>query len=1045
MRRKILSSLLSVFLHALKVGSFDGSGCSSNLVHVDQVYGLDAAGRHRSAAFAPNTTLTFQLGDCPQTLSFPCDASDKLVASQLCSAVLPHVQHCNATISTAISQAKARPPSDGGCSRRLEHWLDRTLRDFLTSLQWVILEESLYMGVKTWKFPMDAWVYMEIMHENPPDVLVEVGNRFGGSALLWAHLFDQMGAPTRIIAVDVDQSEVHELPRSHPRITWIENDAPLAFPEVAALIRAHETVMLVEDASHTHLQTLEIMEMYGSLVTPNQWMVIEDTVLHNGVRNDMFVDPGAFQSVKGFLTGPFGCAWNQDREKERYILTWNPSGFLRKKPEGGACYESPPHPALGLAAEWRLLGPDPLSVVHRDTPVAYDLLSISATSLHINHQNLAFVPRNRRGVREIFSEALAFCTQLSVPKGSLNDCAGLVVAKSLATVPSNQDTFHPLSPAEESPPISVPLSAETPKHVRTALTTGPGIAIIPGVLLPEAASRLRAVITSRPEYAKALEESQSLSTTTRYLHPLCEKSSSAACRPWGSDFISLLSNPTILQSVEKILGPGALVDNTAISITWPGHATFGPHVDRPFDANSRYASDGRSTPPKAYPVSLQVIWMLDSFNTANGAFFVMPGQFWAEDFPEHVYPVGAQMVTGTVGSAVIANGGLVHGAAPNFTPRPRIAVLVQYVRRFVRPFNKYSAGLLANTAANHEVEVLRQILDITDEEEDHWEAEGIFVPTAPHNLNPPSSKSLAMPLIAFGTGGSFAALSSEATFSAVTEALLAGYRHFDLAESYMNHAAVGTAFTAAFSRGIVARSDLFVTTKLWATNMQPDQVAPATENMLKDLQLLYIDLLLIHWPVPLTFTGDLRSPSRGEWFPTDEHGNFGYATGFSVVDTWESMEALVKAGRVNLLGVSNADKHVLHMLQTSRSKVPVSVNQLESHPALPQQDLVDFSRSRGVFPVAYAALGSSRGDVLRHPSILDVASTRRCASAAQVLIKWGLMRGTGVVVSSKDKRRMMENIRVDEECILSEEDLPRLTAGIKEERLIQPEAFRFLF
>ena len=86
------------------------------------------------------------------------------------------------------------------------------------------------MGVKMWKFPFDAWVYLEMLVENPPDVLIEVGNRFGGSALMFAHLFDQLNVPTRIIAVDIDHSELHPLPLAHPRITWIEGDALEVFP-----------------------------------------------------------------------------------------------------------------------------------------------------------------------------------------------------------------------------------------------------------------------------------------------------------------------------------------------------------------------------------------------------------------------------------------------------------------------------------------------------------------------------------------------------------------------------------------------------------------------------------------------------------------------------------------------------------------------------------------------------------------------------------------------------------------------------------------------
>lgn len=111
-------------------------------------------------------------------------------------------------------------------------------------------------------------MYREIIYDLRPTVIVEVGNFAGGSALFFADLFDTMGLhPGRIIAVDIDHSNLHSLPKSHPRITWIEEDAVHAFDQVAGLIDPiHDTVMVIEDASHKYQHTLEIMQRYGTLV-----------------------------------------------------------------------------------------------------------------------------------------------------------------------------------------------------------------------------------------------------------------------------------------------------------------------------------------------------------------------------------------------------------------------------------------------------------------------------------------------------------------------------------------------------------------------------------------------------------------------------------------------------------------------------------------------------------------------------------------------------------------------------------------------------------
>ena len=196
----------------------------------------------------------------------------------------------------------------------------------------------------------------------------------------------------------------------------------------------------------------------------------------------------------------------------------------------------------------------------------------------------------------------------------------------------------------------------------------------------------------------------------------------------------------------------------------------------------------------------------------------------------------------------------------------------------------------------------------------------------------------------------------------------------------------------------------------------------------------------------MKFTGDVKGPSRGEWFPVNENGHYGYASGYSAVDTWESMEALVNEGMVRLAGVSNADKALIHQLQMSNSKVPVSVNQIEVHPGLRQDSLLEFANSRGVFTMAYGGLGGGR--LVNDPHFVNLAQKREgCdGSTARVLLKWALARGIGVVVSSKNTSRMVENLGAIG-CKLLEEDIKTgssETAGV-EKRYYRPEAFDFLF
>lgn len=200
------------------------------------------------------------------------------------------------------------------------------LGEVLKTMQERIVTKTSYFGVPTQKNPLDFWVYQEMLNELKPTVLVEIGNKFGGSALAFAHLFDLMGQG-RIIAVDIDQSQIYPATRAHPRITFLEGDATVLASQVKEMISPEDEVLVVEDSSHTYENTLSVLEHYASLVKPGGYFVVEDSICYHGL--DIGPQPGAYEAIEQFLETnlDFEC----DRSRESFLITWNPKGFLRRK------------------------------------------------------------------------------------------------------------------------------------------------------------------------------------------------------------------------------------------------------------------------------------------------------------------------------------------------------------------------------------------------------------------------------------------------------------------------------------------------------------------------------------------------------------------------------------------------------------------------------------------------------------------------------------------------------------------------------------------
>lgn len=175
--------------------------------------------------------------------------------------------------------------------------------------------------------------------------------------------------------------------------------------------------------------------------------------------------------------------------------------------------------------------------------------------------------------------------------------------------------------------------------------------------------------------------------------------------------------------------------------------------------------------------------------------------------------------------------------------------------------------------------------------------------------------------------------------------------------------------------------------------------------------------MLLHYPVPLMFTGDVAGPSRGVWFPTNEHWECGFDTEVGLMDVWKQMEwEVLGTQRVRRIGCSNCGASELHEL-TARGRVGVSVNQVEGHLWMNQRGLVRFGRARGVDTWFFGGFGGAGAELMREPGVLEVARRRGC-TAGQVLLAWGAewTGGGGVIASAKGPARMAENLAAREAC-----------------------------
>jgi diketogulonate reductase-like aldo/keto reductase len=242
-----------------------------------------------------------------------------------------------------------------------------------------------------------------------------------------------------------------------------------------------------------------------------------------------------------------------------------------------------------------------------------------------------------------------------------------------------------------------------------------------------------------------------------------------------------------------------------------------------------------------------------------------------------------------------------------------------------------------------------------------------------------------------------------ATRQATRAALEAGFRHLDCAERYRNEAAVGEAIQEAFKAGALRREELFVTTKLWNTNHRPERVKPAFDASCRRLQLDYIDCYIIHTPFAFQ-PGD-------EQDPRDEHGRVIYDSGVTLVDTWRALERLVDDGHCKSIGLSDITLEKLREI-VAVARIKPAMVQVESHPYLPEWELLDFCREHGIVVQAFAALGHAmEPNVLAEPVITAIAQ-RVHKTPAQVALAWAVQRGTAFLTTSTKPQRIQESFDI---------------------------------
>jgi alcohol dehydrogenase (NADP+) len=256
-----------------------------------------------------------------------------------------------------------------------------------------------------------------------------------------------------------------------------------------------------------------------------------------------------------------------------------------------------------------------------------------------------------------------------------------------------------------------------------------------------------------------------------------------------------------------------------------------------------------------------------------------------------------------------------------------------------------------------------------------------------------------MPALGFGTLIPEPAV----TISATRDAIAVGFRQFDCAERYGNEREVGQAFREGMAAAGITREDIFVTTKIWNTNHRPERVEPAFQGSLDRLGLTYLDSYLIHTPFAF-------QPGENQ-DPRDKDGNVLYDKQTTLLDTWKAMETLVDHGKCRAIGLSDVTLEALKQIFDA-ARIKPAIVQVESHPYLPETELLNYCKEKGIVLLAFAPLGHGMKPGLLEDPVITAIAARIGKTPAQVLLAWAIQRGTAVLTTPKSAERARENFGI---------------------------------
>ena len=295
-----------------------------------------------------------------------------------------------------------------------------------------------------------------------------------------------------------------------------------------------------------------------------------------------------------------------------------------------------------------------------------------------------------------------------------------------------------------------------------------------------------------------------------------------------------------------------------------------------------------------------------------------------------------------------------------------------------------------------------------------------------------------IPFIGMGTFGSDR-FTAEQVSAAVAGAIRCGYRMFDCAACYQNEDQIGEVFRAAFDEGVVARKDLFIMSKVW--NDMHERVAESCDKSIADLQCDYLDMFFIHWPFRNYHApgcdGDARNPDSKPFSPDE------------FIETYRQLEALVEAGKIRHIGISNMTIPKMEAV-LPHLKIPPSACEMELHPCFQQQELFDYLVAKNIQPIGFMPLGSPQRperDILAEdiadmqtPIMQEIAKAHG-VHPALIALKWAHQRGQIPIPFSVHEVEYTSNLRCLTEDPLTEEEMAKIATLECDNRLVKGQVF----